>query len=105
MVSTKHLLDPELQVMADGPFLPELNDENLNKARANMASQAVGLADPDSFVLSAPKYLPHSMMVPTSDVCFMRQRIRVSPLQQGTSTSMAVVTCLVLLTVRICLIF
>ena len=49
MVSTKHLLDPELQVMADGPFLPELNDENLNKARANMASQAVGLADPDSF--------------------------------------------------------
>ena len=49
MVSTKHLLHPELQVMADGPFLPELNDENLNKARANMAAQAVGLTDPVSY--------------------------------------------------------
>jgi len=49
MGSTKHLLHPELQVMADGPFLPELNDENLNKARANMAAQAVGLTDPESY--------------------------------------------------------
>ena len=49
MVSTKHLLHPELQVMADGPFLPELNDDNLNKARANMAAQAAGLTDPESY--------------------------------------------------------
>ena len=26
MSSTKHLLDPELRAMADGPFLQNLND-------------------------------------------------------------------------------
>ena len=48
MSSTKHLLDPELQVMADAPFIPELTDDNISKARDNMAANAVGLADPAS---------------------------------------------------------
>ena len=48
MSSTKHLLDPELQVMADAPFIPELTDDNISKARDNMAAKAVGLADPSS---------------------------------------------------------
>ena len=48
MSSTKHLLDSELQVMADAPFLPELTDDNISKARDNMAAKAVGLADPAS---------------------------------------------------------
>lgn len=49
MSSTKHLLDPELQVMADAPFIPELTDENVSKARENMISQASDLVDPESF--------------------------------------------------------
>ena len=48
MSTTKHLLDPELQVMADAPFIPELTDDNISKARDNMAAKAVGLADPAS---------------------------------------------------------
>ena len=48
MSTTKHLLDPELQVMADAPFIPELTDDNISKARDNMAANAVGLADPSS---------------------------------------------------------
>ena len=48
MSTTKHLLDPELQVMADAPFIPELTDDNISKARDNMAANAVGLADPAS---------------------------------------------------------
>ena len=48
MSSTKHLLDSELQVMADAPFIPELTDDNISKARDNMAANAVGLADPAS---------------------------------------------------------
>ena len=49
MSSTKHLLDPELQVMADAPFIPDLTDENVSKARENMTSQASDLVDPESF--------------------------------------------------------
>jgi len=49
MSSTKHLLDPELQVMADAPFIPELTDENVTKARENMTSQASDLVDPESY--------------------------------------------------------
>ena len=48
MSTTKHLLAPELQVMADAPFIPELTDDNISKARDNMAAKAVGLVDPAS---------------------------------------------------------
>ena len=59
MSSTKHLLDPELQVMADAPFIPELTDDNISKARDNMAAKAVGLADPESYDVQRTEIFAH----------------------------------------------
>jgi acetyl esterase/lipase len=46
MSSTKHLLDPELRAMADGPFLQNLNDAKVARVREAMADQVPTLADP-----------------------------------------------------------
>ena len=46
MSSTKHLLDPELRAMADGPFLQNLNDAKVARVREAMADQVPVLADP-----------------------------------------------------------
>ena len=46
MSSTKHLLDPELKAMADGPFLQNLNDAKVARVREAMADQVPALADP-----------------------------------------------------------
>jgi acetyl esterase/lipase len=44
--ATKHLLDPELQAMVDGPTIPELTDEAVGNLRQMMATQAPELGDP-----------------------------------------------------------
>ena len=46
MSSTKHLLDPELRAMADGPFLQNLNDAKVARIRQTMVDQLPALADP-----------------------------------------------------------
>ena len=46
MSSTKHLLDPELRAMADGPFLQNLNDAKIARVREAMGDQVPALADP-----------------------------------------------------------
>ena len=46
MSSTKHLLDPELRAMADGPFLHNLNDAKVARIRQTMVDQLPALADP-----------------------------------------------------------
>lgn len=48
MSSTKHLLDPELQAMADGPFLQNLNDSKVARVRQALADQVPALVDPKS---------------------------------------------------------
>ena len=45
MESTKHLLHPELQIMAEAPFISEINDENLNIVRKTLDDQRPPLAD------------------------------------------------------------
>ena len=45
MSSTKHLLDPELRAMADGPFLQNLNDAKVARPGGD-ADQVPTLADP-----------------------------------------------------------
>lgn len=49
MTSTKNLLHPELQVIADAPMIPDLSDESLDGIRQMIDSTRVPLADPDSF--------------------------------------------------------
>jgi acetyl esterase/lipase len=46
MSSTKHLLDPELRAMADGPFLQNLTDAKVARVREAMGDQIPALADP-----------------------------------------------------------
>ena len=46
MSSTKHLLDPELRAMADGPFLQNDADAKVARVREAMADQVPALADP-----------------------------------------------------------
>ena len=46
MSSTKHLLDPELRAMADGPFLQDLDDAKVARVRKVMAEQTPALSDP-----------------------------------------------------------
>ena len=48
MSGTKHLLDPELRAMADGPFLKDLDDTKVARARQVMADQVPPLGDPKS---------------------------------------------------------
>lgn len=57
MATTKHLLDPDLAAMADGPFIPELTDTTVAKLRETMAGQAPPLGDPASFGLTREEVL------------------------------------------------
>ena len=49
MKSTKHLLHPELQVMADAAIISEINDENLASVRKTLDDVRPSLADAESF--------------------------------------------------------
>jgi acetyl esterase/lipase len=49
MISTKHLLDPELWAMAETPLLTELTDANLDTIRKNFSQQIPSLADSLSY--------------------------------------------------------
>jgi len=49
MNSTKHLLHPELQVMAETAMIPDINDENLNEIRQTLDDLKLPLADASSF--------------------------------------------------------
>jgi acetyl esterase/lipase len=59
MTSTKNLLHPELQVIAEAPMIPDLSDESLSGIRNMMDVARMPLADPDSFgVERTDIYLP-----------------------------------------------
>ena len=45
MKSTKHLLHPELQVMADASIITEINDESLDGVRKTLDSLRPPLED------------------------------------------------------------
>ena len=49
MKSTKHLLHPDLQVMADAAIITEINDESLEGVRQTLDSLKPPLEDADSF--------------------------------------------------------
>ena len=49
MNSTKHLLHPELQVMAETKIIGEINDENLIKVRKTLDDLKPELTDAESF--------------------------------------------------------
>ena len=49
MNSTKHLLHPELQVMAETAMISDINDENLNEIRQTLGDLKLPLADASSF--------------------------------------------------------
>ena len=70
MSSTKHLLDPELRAMADGPFLQNLNDAKVARVREAMADQVPALADPQP-VYTEKKFSPHKTVDRRCDVYFM----------------------------------
>jgi acetyl esterase/lipase len=49
MKSTKHLLHPELQVMAEAPIISEINDENLAVVRQTLQDVRPSLANSESY--------------------------------------------------------
>ena len=49
MKSTKHLLHPDLQVMADAAIITEINDESLEGVRQTLDSLKPPLEDAESF--------------------------------------------------------
>ena len=71
MSSTKHLLDPELRAMADGPFLQNLNDAKVARVREAMADQVPALADPQPQGFIEKKSSPHKLTDRRCDVYFM----------------------------------
>ena len=49
MNSTKHLLHPDLQVMAEAPIISDINDENLVSLRQTLDDARPPLENPESF--------------------------------------------------------
>ena len=57
MKSTKHLLHPELQVMADAAIISEINDETLASVRKTLDDVRPPLADAESFNVNRKEVL------------------------------------------------
>ena len=57
MKSTKHLLHPELQVMADAAIISEINDKNLDSVRKTLDDVRPPLADAESFNINRKEVL------------------------------------------------
>ena len=105
MSSTKHLLEPELQVMADAPFIPELTDDNISKARDNMAAKAVGLADPSSHNVQRSEIFVSQSDGPDVRCLLYQPKLMQITIEQDIYTFMEAVICLALLkdlTFQIC---
>ena len=49
MNSTKHLLHPELQAMADAPIIKDINDDNLSVVRQILTDARPPMAEADLF--------------------------------------------------------
>ena len=96
MSTTKHLLDPELQVMADAPFIPELTDDNISKARDNMAAKAVGLADPASHNVHRTEIFAVQPDGQRCAACSINLKLTRIKLEQGTCIFMEAVIYLAL---------
>ena len=47
--STKHLLHPELQAMADAPIIKDINDDNLSVVRQILTDERPPLVEADLF--------------------------------------------------------
>ena len=57
MKSTKHLLHPELQVMADASIITEINDESLDGVRKTLDSLRPPLEDEKSYKVTRKEIL------------------------------------------------
>ena len=57
MSSTKHLLHPELQVMAEAPIITEINDNNLKIVRKTLDDQRPPLVNPESYKIKRDEIL------------------------------------------------
>ena len=93
MSSTKHLLDPELRAMADGPFLQDLDDAKVARVRKVMAEQTPALSDPKARGLYRKEvFVPQNNAPDCAVSCTARTQYQRSPSRALTCTYMVAAT-------------